>query len=305
MTARSARATVIVKTMRRRLAARVALTGFITMAVTTPVYADRQSLLDRLAESRQLYESAEYDKALAVMEAIDTHEMTPALERDRALYQGFCLLALDLKAQAAARIEAAIEVDPLFQPGEDLSPRVRGFVDAVRARLRPILARQHYRIGKAFFDSRNYQQALKEFTLVQQLADQSNVAGGEPELYDVRTLAVGFADLSRHGLTAAGITPANDGSRTEPVVVPPVVISQTIPPWPRDVVVRPGQPNGILEVVVDARGNVGSVRLVSGIHPVYDLLLTSTARGWKYRPATRDGKPVAYTKRFSVNVNVR
>ena len=291
------------RTMRRRLVARVALTSFITAAVTTPVYA--QSLLDRLAESRQLYESAEYDRALAVMETIDTREMSPALERDRALYQGFCLLALDLETQATARIEAALQADPLYQPGDDLSPRVRTFVDGVRQRLRPALARQHYVSGKAFFDSRNYQQALKEFALVQRLADQSGAAGGNPELYDVRTLAVGFADLARHALTAAGITPDKTDSRAEPVVVPPVVISQPIPRWPRDLVARPGQPNGILEVVVDARGNVGSVRLVSGIHPVYDLLLTSAARAWKYRPAIRDGKPVAYTKRFSVHVNVR
>jgi hypothetical protein len=238
-----------------------------------------------------------------VMDSIDPQTITPALVRDRALYQALCLFALDLRPQAEARIEAAVQADPLFRPGADLSPRVRTFVDDVRARLRPALALQRYRAGKALFDAKNYEGALTEFTVVRQLAEDAGDSSEASALSDIKTLAMDFADLSKRALAAGG-TRSVEAKAPRLPFVPPVVIYQGLPAWPRDLVPPHGQLTGVLDIVVSARGDVGYVKLIKSIHPVYDVMLMSAARQWKYRPATRDGRPVADVKRLAIKVNL-
>jgi hypothetical protein len=268
----------------------------------SPVFADQQdSVVARFAESRQLYESAEYDKALAVMDAIESPDMPRELARDRALYQALCLLALDRRSDAEARVETAVLVDPLFRPGDDLAPRVRTLVQSVRDRLRPRLAQDHYRIGKAMFDQKNFQGALEEFSVVARLVDEASGRPNADGLADIQTLAAGFADLARRQLEAAPPSAASSAS----TIVPPVTISQQLPPWPRGLLGVHGHLTGMLEVLVTARGDVGSVTLVRGLHPTYDAMLLAAAKQWTYRPATRDGQPVAYQKRLAVSVNLQ
>ena len=178
-----------------------ALAAFGILLSSSPAIARQRPLLERLAESRQLYESAEYDKALAVMETIDPRGMAPDLARDRALYQALCLFALGLRVEAAARVEAAFELDPLFRPGGDLSPRAQSFIDEVRNRVRPSLAHERYRAAKALFDSGRYDAAVKEFTIVLDLVKEDRAVAERSELADVRTLASGFRDLAEHALS--------------------------------------------------------------------------------------------------------
>jgi hypothetical protein len=40
--------------------------------------------------------------------------------------------------------------------------------------------------------------------------------------------------------------------------------------------------------------------VVESVHPIYDALLLSAARTWKYEPAKLDGKPVRYVKLIEV-----
>ena len=276
------------------------LVFFGVLLTLTPAQAAQGPLLDRLAESRQLYESAEYDRALAVMDTIDPKAIAPDLARDRALYQALCLFALDLRVEAAARIEAAFELDPLFRPGSDLSPRVQSFISEVRARVLPSLANQRYRAGKALFDSGRYEEAVKEFTVVLGLAREDGELAGTSELADVGTLAAGFRDLAERALGRSATA-----ARPAPTL-PPVVINQALPPWPENL--PPSallSLDGLFDIVVSARGDVGSVNVVKSIHPAYDQLLIAAARRWRYRPATRDGEAVAYVKRLAVNVTAQ
>jgi len=284
--------------------ARVVLVCLAASLMWSPARAGQAPVLDRLVQSRQLYESAEYDRALAVMDSIDPQTITPALARDRALYQALCLFALDLRPQAEARLEAAVQADPLFRPGADLSPRVRTFVDDVRSRLRPALALQRYRAGKALFDAKNYEGALREFTVVRQLAEEAGDSSEASALSDLKTLSMDFADLSKRALAAGGSTRSIEARAPSLPFVPPVVIYQGLPAWPRDLVPPHGQLTGVLDIVVSARGDVGYVKLIKSIHPVYDVMLMSAARQWKYRPATRDGRPVADVKRLAIKVNL-
>ncbi len=80
-------------------------------------------------------------------------------------------------------------------------------------------------------------------------------------------------------------------------VVPPAIVERTLPPWaPADPALRRGTFSGVLEVLVDERGLVESVRLVAPISPSYDRALVEAAGHWRFNPATKDGRPVRFRK---------
>jgi hypothetical protein len=269
-------------------------------------YALQQGPAERIGEARQLYDSAQYEQALTMMDGVDPASVTPEQGRDRTVYRALCLLALDRPAQAEASIAEQIARDPLFQPTGDMPPRLRSLVTQVAATLRPKLLQQHYRVGKQHFDANEYDSAIEEFTLVIGLAD----AGSEPESQqeDIRTLAVGFRDLSRRALTAAPSSAPPVKSQPIPAksasVVPPRIIRQDVPRWPAALGANsvPSARNGLLEIVVGPTGAVESAKMVRHIHPQYDALLLAATKNWSYEPASQDGKPIEYVKRVEVNI---
>ncbi|HSK10879.1 MAG TPA: hypothetical protein VK911_14960, partial [Vicinamibacterales bacterium] len=100
--------------------------------------------------------------------------------------------------------------------------------------------------------------------------------------------------------------PAAPPSRGQAGVVPPVVVRQDLPKWHgveggnRRLEIGPLK--GTLEVSIDETGRVEAARLATPIHPFYDSRLIAAARGWQYRPATRDGVPVKYLKRIAIEL---
>jgi len=195
-----------------------------------------------------------------------------------------------------------LRADPTFQPSQEVSPRLQELFAAVRSRVQPDLARDHYLNGKSLFERREYEAGLKELTLATQLTKDSQGVT-MPGLSDLETLAVGFRDLAERAVAALAARSAT--ASVAPKLVPPSVLYQELPPWPRELVVRPGQMTGKLDIVVSATGEVGSITLVKGIHPVYDTMLIAAAKRWRYKPATRDGKPAAFVRQLTVNVNAK
>jgi TonB family protein len=94
---------------------------------------------------------------------------------------------------------------------------------------------------------------------------------------------------------AQRIYSAQDGD-----VQPPSVIKQGLPEYDK----RLGPPLGVaaLEVVIDETGSVELVLMRGSINPKYDAIAQETARGWRYKPATRNGVPVKYSKAIAINV---
>ena len=79
----------------------------------------------------------------------------------------------------------------------------------------------------------------------------------------------------------------------------PVTLRQDLPPWkPTKNELR--QFSGIIEVDIDEHGDVVAARMITALHPIYDLELLSAARQWKYEPAQRGGVAVKSSKRISV-----
>ena len=114
---------------------RIFATLSLVAALSAPVFAQQSGRDNPLSAARDLYASARYDEALAVLNGMRLDDA--ATERKSVeQYRSLCLLALGRGSEAEAAIAAVVKADPLFQPSEsDASPRVRSAFSEVRQRL--------------------------------------------------------------------------------------------------------------------------------------------------------------------------
>jgi TonB family protein len=89
----------------------------------------------------------------------------------------------------------------------------------------------------------------------------------------------------------------------DPGVTAPVAIRQNLPSWP------PGIPKttvrgrrAVLDITINEAGNVESVVVRESIVDWYDEALIKEAKGWSYKPASKEGAPVRYRKLMQVVV---
>ena len=276
---------------------------------------------DTLDRAKDLYNTAAYDEALLVLNRLrQTASSTESTEI--AGYQAFCLLALGRTLDARQAIVALVKSDPLYRLSESSSsPRTRAVFDEIRRELLPKIVQQTYDQAKAAYDRKELDVAVLEFDRVLALLDEPGLSG-LPNMEDLRRLATGFRDLSKAAATPPPPTVSNvpelpptaptpAPAPPEPVtysvgdagVVPPVGVSKTTPSWrPRSDIERRQLFRGVLELLVDERGNVVAAALGKSVHPAYDPELLEMAKSWKFKPATKDGVPVRYRTTVEVRL---
>lgn len=275
---------------------------------------------DTIASARQLYGSAAYDEALAMLDRLKTG--SPAGSDGLAVnqYRAFCLMALGRQGDALQAVEAVVSADPLYVPNEaEIAPRVVAAFKEARRRLLPTIAQQQYQAAKALYDRKDYPGAVQGFdaTLRILAAPDLAEAGAQPPLSDLRTLISGFRDLA----IAASAPPPKPVEAPKPApppppppkafytagdanVVPPSIVSQRIPAWPGNLLpgfARVGR-TGVIEVVINEEGAVETAVMRQPVAALYDELLVKEARNWRYKPATKDNLPVKFKKMVQVNV---
>src|SRR6476661_1616897 len=119
---------------------------------------------DIVGTARDLYASARYDEALAVL---NDSSVTVSDRKSIEQYRSLCLLALGRGTEAESAIAAVITADPTYQPGEaEASPRVRSAFSDVRRKLLPDLASARYADAKVLFDRKDYATAAQQFRQV-------------------------------------------------------------------------------------------------------------------------------------------
>lgn len=84
----------------------------------------------------------------------------------------------------------------------------------------------------------------------------------------------------------------------DPDVIAPVLIRPQLPTRPRGPV--PADLVGVLELVIDENGGVESVRLNSPANRYRDRWWVFAAKGWRFRPAFKDGRPVRFVTRIPI-----
>ncbi len=301
---------------------RFLVTTSMIVALAAPAHAQlRDGRENPLTAARDLYASARYDEALAVLSGLPSDVMATD-RKSIEQYRSLCLLALGRSSEAESAIAAVITADPLFMPGEsDASPRVRAAFSEVRQRLLPQIASTRYTVAKAAFDRKEYSSAESQFRGLLALLDDPQMNGRLP---DLRTLATGFLDLA-----SAAAAPPPEPKKTEtpapmpmaatplaaprepkvwvaddPGVIPPVAIRQDVPRVPTTISAQ-ARERAILELIIDEQGRVMNLNLRLSIHPMYDPQLLAAARDWRYRPATVDGVPVKFRKVIQITVDKR
>ena len=294
------------------------ISAALALVAIMATHAAAQSDSNPLAAARDLYASARYDEALAVLNA-----MRPAESTDRKSveqYRSLCLLALGRGTEAEGAIAAVVTADPLYQPSEaEASPRVRAAFTEVRQRLLPEIVSTRYAEAKASFDRKEYALAEQQFQQVMSLLNDPQMGGRLP---DLRVLVSGFLDLSARVATPPPdprpAAPQPAVSSTPTVLPTPgrvyvaeddgvtiaVPIKQDVPRVPNTITSQ-ARDRGLLELIIDEQGRVVTVMLRMSVHPIYDTQLLAAARDWKYLPATLGGRPVKFRKMVQITVSKR
>jgi hypothetical protein len=271
-----------------------------------------------LEAARQLYASAEYTSALTMLNALSTSESPRDEQRAIALYRTLCLLAVGRGAEADRAIESMVSADPLYRPdAEDIPPRMLKAIGEARKRMLPGILQEKYKDSKAAFDRQDFSYAASGFKeMLSGLADPDiALAASQSPLSDLKTLAIGFYELSSKAMApvpaarpvaAAALSPAAPPTAIQAPkvytsddrnVIPPQAIRQQIPAFPGRVTAAK---SGVLELVIDRSGNVESAMMRVPVNAQYDRMATTAAKSWQYQPATVDGTPVKFVKRIQV-----
>ncbi len=84
-------------------------------------------------------------------------------------------------------------------------------------------------------------------------------------------------------------------------ITAPVVTERTEPVYPENY--RQLRMGGviILECEVDATGRPGQIRVIKSLAPDFDMAGVEAVRKWKFKPATRNGKPIAVLFNLTIN----
>ena len=281
--------------------------------MVAPVRAEQ----DSVAAARDLYASAAYEDALAILNRLPGSGRVDEKQTIEQ-YRAFCLLALGRSAEAEQAIEMIVSADPTYRPAADVSPRVRAAFADVRRRALPSIIQQKYAQAKATYDRKEFAAAANQFAEVLDTMKDPDVAAmaERSPLSDLRTLAAGFKDLATTAaapppppVAAAPVQPLPPAPVVPKVpkvytagdseVVPPAVLKQDLPAFNGQVLI-PRQ--GLIEVVIDENGAVESTTMRMSVTPAYDQAALAAARAWRYRPATLNGVPVKFRKAVQVTV---
>lgn len=266
---------------------------------------------DTLAAAKELYGTAAYADALQMLDRLKAGNPSADDAIDIDKYRAFCMFAMGRTADAEQVVVDMLTERPRFRLDErEASPRVVTAFRDVRRRQLPLLIEQAYTRGRGAYDQKQADAAIEQFRLVLELADDADAPKDQPMVKDMRVLAGGFLNLLETSKAAAPPPlPPVEPPAPLPIarrfytaedanVTPPVIINQEMPAWPS--YLQFVNAKGMLEVLIDEKGEVETATLRVRIHPVFDTLVLDRTKGWRYRPATLAAQPVKYLKRIEI-----
>jgi protein TonB len=315
----------------------IAIAGVLSAALALSPQASQSAARGHLEDARAQYAAAAYEQALETLGRAAALPDTDRVELEQ--YRALCYIGLGQTTAAADAFTALVEADPTYDlPSSVASPKVRSLFGEVRAKQLPGTVRDLLANGREAYEAGTLAPAREAFALAARLLNDPALADW-PDRETVLVLAEGFTSLAdaaerqaseeSSGATrstgaesvqtdaAAADAPAlpaagapgmanGQGGAEAPAaaVLPPVPVLQTMPTWvPPDAIARSRAYRGVLKVQIGEDGRVTSASIEEPSHPAYDVRLIHAARQWVFRPATRNGRPVASEKIIAVQLH--
>jgi TonB family protein len=193
------------------------------LLAVSPLGAARQ---DSMVVARELYATAAYDEALAMLDRLRAAAPAAATAESRTIeqFRAYCLFALNRTTDAEKAVETVVSIDPTWEIADtEAPPRIVALFTRVRARALTSLIRGRFNDAKALYAARKHDESVAAFTSLLQLLDHQGVmkAAGA-DLADLKTVSIGFRDLAKaaaeQALRAAAPPPAPPPTEATPVM---------------------------------------------------------------------------------------
>jgi tetratricopeptide (TPR) repeat protein len=290
-----------------------------------------------LAAAKALYAAASFEEALGQLSAATPTDDPDQVDTYRALCL-MALGRENEAAQSLERLLDRNPFHSLTDA--EVSPRLVTMFRDVRTRRLPTAARDTYMRARTKYDERSFDAAaglLRDLLTALGREDMDGQAGlADLKLLAEGFLKLTETELARaaeSSATAAApaptpppppplpmpppgsppVDPADAtgrpmGGSPAPVVyspedrhiVGPVEVTRRVPNWNPPPTVKRGVYHGLIEVVINERGVIERAEILISISPSYDPLLLDATKMWKFRPATLDGSPVKYRRRYEI-----
>ena len=190
--------------------------------------------------------------------------------------------------------DSLVMSNPLYEPKtSDLSPEALATFRASQRQLLPSIAQRTFDRAKAALDSGDPDRALglarDAMTMIdRRLADTpAQLREDVQELIDQATAAAAAANEIVYTEADRDVIPPRQLTTQMPVTGPVGVPPNRV---------------GWLEMIIGRDGSVEKVRLHTPLNRHHERMIVSPAKAWRYRPATKAGRPVRY--RIMVKVNL-
>jgi hypothetical protein len=153
------------------------------------------------------------------------------------------------------------------------------------------IAEQEFVRARTLFDRRQFAAAAAGFQRVIDILSNGELS---PSSSTLRSTASELAAISLASVSS--VPDSRVYSRVDEGVIEPVAIREFLPqePIPGAAASDPS----VLELLIDSRGFVESVRLRNPQNRYRDKWFLSAAKSWRFQPALKDGQPVKYLKRI-------
>jgi TonB family protein len=189
---------------------------------------------DSLATARDLYTTADYREALAMLTRLRPSATTPEDVRAIEQYRAFALFALGQAAEAELVVESIAAIDPTWTlPAGEAPPRLATLFAQARERALPGVLRQRLAAARALYSEKRYDASAEAFTgVLLLLEDPSMAKAAGADLQSMAALATGFRDLSLAADEQVRAAAARQAA-SAPASTPPSIAAAT-----------PGAPDG-------------------------------------------------------------
>jgi hypothetical protein len=155
----------------------------------------------------------------------------------------------------------------------------------------PGSAEAQFRFARMLFERQQYAAAASAFERVISLLGNGELSAS---LSRLQWTANEMIDLSRAALASTPYLRVY--TAVDQDVVEPVPLRQY---FPADPGAARGAPS-VLELIIDNRGDVESVRLRNPENRFRDKWWLPAAKSWRFKPALKDGQPVRFLKRITI-----